>query len=274
MSSDKSSVPTAPGYFLSPVMDERLARMSKILSTSTGIDATLTLVGYGFFLVGSQIPKLEKLQLKALARGNPSAANLKESSEAFLKLADLESGAKTLASLCSDFRTFTRLWGMLGVYTIAKRQYLSSPKDGFLRAISYTQTLTLGLYYFHENIYFLAGKGVLKGWAPADIKRWAKISMKMFLAFVLMEHVRLYRARQLRLARNQAATSAGISDAERKEFASERAAWRKSVLMNLAYTPLAVHWASENGMITDGIIGALMSYIGWTKVKSAWAAAA
>ncbi|PBP15844.1 25D9-5p [Diplocarpon rosae] len=274
MSPDKSPMPLSPAYFLSPGMDEKLARISKILSTAAGIDATLTLVGYGLFLVGSQIPKLEKLQLKALTHGNSSAATRKAGFAAFLKLADLESGAKALASMCSDFRTFTRLWGMLGVYAMAKRQSLNSPPDGLLRAISYTQTLSLGLYYFHENVYYLAGKGVLKGWAPADIKRWAKISMKMFLAFVLMEHVRLYRARQLRLARKQAARSGGLSDAEGKEFAYEGAAWKKSALMNLAYTPLAVHWASKNGILTDGVIGALMSYIGWTKVKSAWAAAA
>ncbi|KAK2629821.1 hypothetical protein QTJ16_000641 [Diplocarpon rosae] len=274
MSSDESSLPMAPAYFLSPGMDEKLARISKILSTSTGIDATLTLVGYGLFLVGSQIPKLEKLQLKALTHGNSSAATLEARSAAFLKLADLESGAKALASMCSDFRAFTRLWGMLGVYAMAKRQYLNSPKDGLLRAISYTQTLSLGLYYFHENVYYLAGKGVLRGWTTADIKRWARVSMKMFLAFVLMEHVRLYRARQLRLSRKQTATSVGISDAERKEFGYEGAAWKKSALMNLAYTPLAVHWASANGILSDGVIGVLMSYVGWTKVKSAWAAAA
>ena len=79
---------------------------------------------------------------------------------------------------------------------MVKRNYLDPPKDVILNAVSWTQAGTLGLYYFYENGYYLAGKGVLKGWAAADIKRWAKTSLKMFLAYTVLEYVRLYRARQ------------------------------------------------------------------------------
>lgn len=68
--------------------------------------------------------------------------------------------------------------------------------------------------------------------------------------------------------------SQGMNDAERKGFATEEAAWKKTALVNVAYTPLAMHWASEKALLTDGVVGALMSYVGWIKFKAAWAAAA
>ncbi|KAI9050652.1 hypothetical protein LZ554_005809 [Drepanopeziza brunnea f. sp. 'monogermtubi'] len=277
MSVDKPSLPGATAHLVSPGMDEKIARISKILSTSSGVDATLTLVGYGLFLVGSQVSKLESLALPALSRRNTSSSSRQKAhanAPLLLKLAAVASGAKSLAAMCSDVRTFTRLWGLLGVYAVARRQYLEPASDPLTRAVTCTQTLSLGLYYFYENAYYLAGKGVLQGWTPGDIGRWARVSMKLFLAYVAMEYVRLYRARQLRLARKQRAMVRGVSDAERREFAAEEAAWTKTALMNVAYTPLCLHWVSEKGMLSDGVVGALMSYVGWIKVKGAWAATA
>ncbi|EKD16776.1 uncharacterized protein L3040_006276 [Drepanopeziza brunnea f. sp. 'multigermtubi'] len=276
MSVDKPSLPGGPAHLVSSGMDERIARMSKILSTSSGVDATLTFVGYGLFLVGSQVSKLESLALPALSRRNTSPSSQKSHANAplLLKLAALASGAKNLAAMCADVRTFTRLWGLLGVYAMARRQYLEPASDALTRAVTCTQTLSLGLYYFYENAYYLAGKGVLQGWTREDIGRWARVSMRLFLAYVAMEYVRLYRARQLRLARKQRAMVRGVSDAERREFAAEEAAWTKTALINVAYTPLCLHWVSEKGMLSDGVVGALMSYVGWIKVKGAWAATA
>jgi Peroxisomal biogenesis factor 11 (PEX11) len=172
--------------------------------------------------------------------------------------------------MCSDFRTFTRLWGLLGVYAMAKKNYTSPPLDVVLRAVSYGQTLSLGAYYVYENGYYLASKNVLRGWAPEKIKRWAKTSLRMFLAYIVLEFVRLARAWQLREGRKVKA----VEERERAEIEREESVWLRGALMNVAYTPLGIHWASESPVLSDGVVGALMSAVGWIKFKAAWAQAA
>ena len=152
---------------------------------------------------------------------------------------------------------------------MAKKNYTAPPKDAVLRAVSYGQTLSLGAYYVYENGYYLAGKGVLRGWTPEKIKRWAKTSLRMFLAYVVLEFVRLYRARQLREVRKVKV----VEGKEREEIEKEEAVWWRGALMNVAYTPLGMHWASESGILSDGLVGALMSAVGYIKFRAAWAQA-
>lgn len=250
--------------------DARISRLSKILATSSGVDTTLTLVGYSLFFVSSQLPNLEALQVKVLgrlfARNAPRNALKHGTAPSIVKVADLESSLKILAGMCSDFRTFTRLWGLLGVYAMAKKNYLDPPKDAILNAVSWTQTLALGSYYVYENGYYLAGKGVLNGWTADNIKRWAKGSLKMFLAYVLLNYVRLYRSRQLLEERRVKAAS----EEETQDIEREEAVWWRTAVVNLAETPLAMHWASENGILSDGWIGGLMSIVGLIKFRAAW----
>jgi hypothetical protein len=250
--------------------DARITRLSKILSTSGGVDSTLTLVGYSLFFVSSQLSNLQNLELKILSRlvaRNASDIALKHGSASIVRLADLESSMKLLAGMCSDFRTFTRLWGLLGIYAMVKRNYIDPPKDVILNAVAWTQTFALGSYYVYENGYYLAGKGVLKGWTAGDIKEWAKTSLKMFLAYVVLEYVRLYRTRQLLEVKRAKAVSAKDND----EIEKEEAVWWRTAVMDIAYTPLGMHWASENGMLSDGWAGALMSMVGLIKFRAAWA---
>jgi hypothetical protein len=267
MAADKATqLPFTAHTLFTSSTDARITRLSKVLSTSAGVDATLTLVGYGLFLVSSQISKLEKLELKALLHpGGP-----KHGAASIVKLAELEAGTKTLAGMCSDFRTFTRLWGLLGVYAMAKRNYVAPQKDLVLRVVSYGQTLSLGAYYVYENGYYLAGKGVLRGWTPEKIKHWAKTSLKMFLAFVVLEFVRLYRAKQLRAVRKVKA----VDEMDKGVIEKEESVWWDSLMVNGAYMPLSVHWSSEVPVFSDGIVGALMTAIGWIKFRAAWAQAA
>jgi hypothetical protein len=254
--------------FFTSKTDTRIQRLSKILSTSSGVDTTLTLVGYSFFLASSQLNSLQTLELKTLSHlfsSNASPTILALGSKSVFQLADLSASFKTLAGMCSDFRTFTRLWGMLGIYAMAKRNYLEPPKDTILKGVAWSQTLALGAYYVYENTYYLAGKGVLRGWKAEEIMRWAKMSLKYFMAYVLIEYVRLWRTRQLR---EEKRASGILSE---KEAEKEEKAWRRSALANLAYTPLSLHWASESGpLMSDGWVGTLMSLIGLIKFRAAW----
>jgi len=111
---------------------------------------------------------------------------------------------------------------------------------------------------------------VLKGWTPEKIKRWAKTSLKMFLAYVMLEFVRLARARRLREVRRVKA----VDEKDRLVIEKEESGWWRGLAMNGAYLPLSVHWASENPVLSDGVVGALMSAVGLIKFRAAWAQAA
>ncbi|PMD22282.1 hypothetical protein NA56DRAFT_624566 [Hyaloscypha hepaticicola] len=268
MAADKATqLPFTAHTLFTSSTDARITRLSKVLSTSAGVDATLTLVGYGLSLLSSQISKLEKLELKALLSPSDSKHG---AASTIVKLTELKAGTKALAGMCSDFCTFTRLWGLLGVYAMAKRNYVTPQKDLVLRVVSYGQTLSLGAYYVYENGYYLAGKGVLRGWTPEKIKRWAKTSLKMFLAFVVLEFVRLYRAKQLREVRKVKT----VDEKDKGAIEKEEGAWWDSLMVNGAYMPLSVHWSSEVPVLSDGVVGALMTAIGWIKFRAAWAQAA
>ena len=256
--------------------DTRIARLNKILATSSGVDTTLTLVGYSLFFVSSQLGNLQTLDLQRFAKrfadnaskqlrpGEGLVATM-QAPPSLVRIADLQTSTKTLAGMCSDFRAFTRLWGLLGVWSSARKTYLDPPKDSVVHAVSWAQSVALGAYLIYENGYYLAGKGVLKGWSPEKQKKWAKISLRMFLAYVVVEWVRLFRTRQLR---EEKKASYG---AKHEEIKREEEIWWRSAKVDAAYTPLTMHWASENGMLSDGWVGALMTMVGFVKFRAAWA---
>lgn len=256
-------------------LDGRIQHLTKLLSTSAGVDATLTLIGYGLTLVSSQLTNLQTLELKGLSHlfaSNASSAALKAGSASVLTLGDVSASMKVLAGMCSDFRTFTRLWGMLGVYALAKKQYLDPPKDTVLKAVSLAQTLALGGYYVYENTYYLAAKGVLRGWLVDKITRWAKTSLKLYLLYTVMDFVRLYRGKQLREERR--AKLSASDEKGRAEIEKEDTTWWRSAIVSGAYAPLSVHWSSENGTLSEGTVSALMTLVGVVKVKTLWQATA
>jgi len=208
--------------------DARIQRLSKILSTSSGLDVTLTLVGYGLFLVSSQLQKLELKDLTKSIDMKTSGTSLKAGGASLAKLANLSASMKALAGMCSDFRTFTRLWGLLGTYALVKKHYLDPPKDTLLKAVAWAQTLALGGYYIYENGYYLASKGVIRGWAPQKMTKWAKTSMKLFLLHVLMDYLKLWRTRQL-LEEKKAQISEWDEKAK-SDIEKEDVAWFKAAV--------------------------------------------
>ena len=133
--------------FNSPI-DAAITRIVKILSTAAGVDSTFCLVGYGAVFTSAQLQLLsqfvEKTEFKA-------------------RLISVALSAKNLGALCSDVRTFLRLWGLLKIYLGAKAAYLAPPKDGLLKLLSWSQLASMAGYFFYENSAYLAGKGVLRG---------------------------------------------------------------------------------------------------------------
>jgi hypothetical protein len=96
--------------------------------------------------------------------------------------------------------------------------------------------------------------------------------MKLFLLHVLMDYLKLWRTRQL-LEEKKAQISEWDEKAK-SDIEKEDVAWFKAAVVNTAFTPVAIHWSSEKGTMTDGWVGATMTLIGLIRFKTAWAAAA
>ena len=65
-----------------------------------------------------------------------------------------------------------------------------------------------------------------------------------------------------------------VDEKDRLVIEKEESGWWRGLAMNGAYLPLSVHWASENPVLSDGVVGALMSAVGLIKFRAAWAQAA
>jgi hypothetical protein len=252
--------------FSLPTTDSRVAHLNKILATSSGVDTTLTLVGYSLYFVASQIPRLEALNLRA--RASPLLSNDAPKTQALASgvvspLANLAISTKTLAGICSDFRAFTRLWGLLGVYASVRKLQSAHPPDSVLHGLAWSQTLSLAAYLVYENGYYLAAKGVLRGWSAEKQKRWAKTSLRMFLVYIILDWVKLFRTKHLR---EKKAKEGSVETTKEEE-----AIWWRTATVDAAYTPVAMHWSSQNGILSDAWVGALMSVVGLVKFRTAWA---
>lgn len=87
----------------------------------------------------------------------------------------------------------------------------------------------------------------------------------MSLAYAVLDWLRSFRTWQLREERRE---KEGASSGATK---GKEAVWWQTAVVDTAYTSSAMHWASEKGMLSDGWVGALISFIGLTKLRAAWA---
>ena len=81
------------------------------------------------------------------------------------------------------------------------------------------------------------------------LRVWAKTSLKMSLAYVVLNWLRPFRTRQLR---EEGREKEGASSGATK---NEEAVWWRTAVVDTAYTLLAMHWVSEKGMLSDGWVG-------------------
>lgn len=187
-----------------------------------------------------------------------------------------------LASLISETRTALRLLGLIPLWEWGSATVKSPPTDPVLRSVAFAQVFVNVVYQFMENVAFLASKGVisqrfLQRWG--GVGKWYIWSTRAWLGHVVLEFVRLWRERAL--ARKHRRFQVLESHAE-KTMEQDRAAealrtraWRKSLLNNLGWFPLCVHWSLEKGAgVPDNMIG-LISFIAnaW-KVADLWRATA
>ncbi|KAI1484515.1 hypothetical protein F5X96DRAFT_438669 [Biscogniauxia mediterranea] len=216
---------------------------------------------------------------------------------------------KALSALLSDARTFLRLWGLLGMYFWGRRLVFkwresrasdqqqpsqqqqdqqpqnqqqpekktssgisSSSSDRLETSIAWAQLLSCVVFQALENGAYLASKGVL-GLAPSSQAKAFRWSARFWGTFVGLELGRLWyeahrRARRTRAERfGGGEKSAAAVEREERDWAD---AWRKSVVRNLSWFPLTLHWSLEQGLVNELAIGALASIPGYIQMRDLW----
>ncbi|KAJ9618955.1 hypothetical protein H2203_008771 [Taxawa tesnikishii (nom. ined.)] len=271
-----SSAPSRAFHRLLVRLDGLLSHLSRVLSTPSGVDITLLTIYYTLKLVHSQIARLQTLRLhhavhsftrKASAILLPGETILATIAPPQGTLAEIEASSRALTAAISDFRMFTRLWGLIGIYKWGKSTYLNPPPDDFVKAATWAQVIVNVGYQWYENVAYLASKGVLRGERFSQRKQiwWWNLSCRFWMAHVAIEAVRLMRVRQLRIRKEEALMEKGDFDASAEEKAKrveEVAAWKRSMLVNAAYAPMTVHYSIEKGCLNEETIGLLGTVIG------------
>ncbi|KAI0871477.1 hypothetical protein GGS24DRAFT_58752 [Hypoxylon argillaceum] len=277
-------------------IDAFLAHLQRCMSTPTGIDTVLLFVCYSSRLSAAVLtslvqPALQRSasRLVALAAALPPSATLLFSadtlpSSSVAAVLALAKRLKALSSLTSEARTFLRLWGLLGMYFWARRLVLKwrQPKqqgdsgsgsgdDRLETSIAWSQLAACIIFQALENGAYLASKGVL-GWAPKTQAKAAQWSARFWGSFVGLELLRLFyesskRGRRTRADKFAGGKTVAVVEREEREWA---AAWRKTVVRNLAWAPLTVHWSLDQGLVSELGIGALASIPSVLQIRDLW----
>ncbi|KAI1421419.1 hypothetical protein F5Y12DRAFT_707793 [Xylaria sp. FL1777] len=285
-------------------VDAFLAHLQRCLSTPTGIDTVLQIVCYSSRLTAAVLttlvqPALQRSasRLIALAGALPPSATLifdakaLPSSSVALVL-DLAKRLKALSGLTSEARTILRLWGLLSMYFWARRLVLNwrqkkqnssaadnnnnsnasgSGSTAFETSMAWSQLATCIAFQSLENGAYLASKGVLN-WAPATQGKAARWSARFWGSFVGLELVRLFyessrRGRRTRAEKFAGGKTVAVVEREEREWTET---WRKTVVRNLAWAPLTVHWGLEQGLVSELTVGALASVPSVLQIRDLW----
>lgn len=96
----------------------------------------------------------------------------------------------------------------------------------------------------------------------------------------LLEGVRLGREWVLRQEEQRMIANAKLIESEHGEAEEEKEVkatkakevekWWRSLVVNAAYVPMTMHWSVENGILSDGFIGAFGMVAGGLGLREAW----
>jgi hypothetical protein len=257
--------------------DRTLARLSKILSTPSGTDRLLATTCYTLTLLSATInATLTKNVQRVAEQFADKAAAALEPGESVIatfttppltaSLANLSKSSAKLAGLISDFRIFTRLWGLLGLYAWGKATYLSPPTDPVLKRIAYSQVFVNTIFQILENRAYLASKNIITRLPAQQGSDWIW-SSRFWMAHVSLDFIRLYRTRVLR---NKRSSEAKAGDEEAKvQIKKEESTWWREFIVDACYLPLTIHWSTD-GILSQAQVGLLGTAAGATGLRHMW----
>lgn len=260
--------------------DRLVAHLSRILSTSSGADTLLQTLQYTLLVLHSQLSrlrawKLQKLALEIVRKASatllPGETVVATVASPTQKLDSVIGGSKALSSLISDFRIFTRLWGLIGIYDWGKSTWYNPPEDKLIRATVWAQVLAGVGFQWYENVAYLAMKGVLRGERFNERKQaaWWEWSSRFWMAHVALEMLRLMRVWQLEASKPTSDVKSPDADNQAKRIEATEA-WRRAFVVNTAWAPITAHYSWEQGVMSEPWVGALGLIASGTGFRQLW----
>ncbi|KAF3201409.1 hypothetical protein TWF106_002828 [Orbilia oligospora] len=149
---------------------DNLAHINRILSTTSGTDKLLMLAGYTLMALTAA---LERVNGPLPAGVDLLKATTTFPLPAFPAIRSLEVRLRALSGIISDFRIFSRLWGLFGIAEWAVQVYEAPPKDQQLRQIAYAQVCVNIIYQSLENVAYLSQHKILRYSNATQNKLWA-----------------------------------------------------------------------------------------------------
>ena len=250
-------------------IDAFLSHLHRCLQTPAGIDTVLLFVGYASRLTSSLLLSTPSHNLQTSARAFLAKFVADAAKLPRLNTAQTARSLRALADMLSEFRMFTRLWSLLGLYLNLKRltaRELSgegAKLGAFDRAMPWLQAGSLVTLQVLENSAYLAMKGVLplKRETTGRAFIW---SARCFAAYVGLEIGRLV-VEKIRKERGEKGEKV-----ESKELEAWRGEWKTAFVKSLAWAPLTVHWSLEGGLVSDLAVGALAFIPGVIQISKLW----
>lgn len=142
------------------------------------------------------------------------------------------------------------------------------------------------MYQFFENKAYLASKGILVQ-GKGKVGKWYSWSSRFWMVHVLLDLASLARVRNLQqlaqenLKKEQSLVRIGSEDydpavesVDIQARSKEEEIWWREFYINLAWTPLTVHWSMENGFLSEAQIALLGVIAGGVRLREAWNATA
>lgn len=192
---------------------------------------------------------------------------------------------KALSSLASETRYNLRLFGLIPLWIWGSETIKNPPADPVIHVLTLLQVASNVAYQFLENGAYLAGKGVIsKKFIDkyGGAAKWDLWSIRGWFGHIFLQFFVLWRERVLR-NRRLAAKRAAAGNVETKEVNAEEAEqlrleirnWKKSLLNNIVWAPLCLHWCFEKGIgIPDNLHGLISLGAGAWGIGDRWVATA
>lgn len=290
-------MPTKPTPYVSTTFPatfsvNNINRLTRTLSTATGLDATLATACYTSLFLHTQIPWLTGGLLRASGRLPTGPSSL-----------------KALYATLEDHRIVSRLFGLIPLYTTAVEAWRKPHRDPAVKALLYASLAAGTVFQVLENVAVLTRRGVLRGEGARRREGWLWVlANRVWLAQLGLEILRLARVRQLRFREELGAervmgeekaggnegqgvddgVADGVAESTQQlmELSTKRLVrvqseelekrwWREMYLTALSF-PLAIHWSFIDGMspVSEALFAGCGMVAGVIGLQDAWEEAA
>ncbi|PYH96962.1 hypothetical protein BO71DRAFT_154918 [Aspergillus ellipticus CBS 707.79] len=248
-----------------------IERMDKLLSTASGQERVLAVTGYLAHTLHHILsaPWIAQARLSLLARFRPSSKPLSSP-----KPTSSQAPLLALSALMSDTRFALRLLDLVPLWTWGSSTIKSPPADHALYILTLLQVFVNIIYQALENVGYLASKGVvskrfINRWGGID--KWYIWSTRAWFGHIFFQFFVLWRGAVLRKRKYAGEDTKEKQDALKAEIRT----WRKSLVNNICWAPLCLHWCFEKGIgFPDQLSGFVSFLAGAWQFGDSWAATA